>query len=88
MAASNSGGKKMVKVYVPMVSDQEDPNLFVGINGKSYLVPKGVDVEVPEEVAAEIRRSNEAKERAAKRSKAIRDSQAAANEEQRRIIMS
>ena len=88
MAASNSGGKKMVKVYVPMASDQEDPNLFVGINGKSYLVPKGVDVEVPEEVAAEIERSRKAKERAAKRAKAIRDAEAAANEEQRRIIYS
>lgn len=42
--------------------EREDPNLFVGINGTTYLVPKGKVSEVPDFVAAEIARSVAAKE--------------------------
>ena len=49
---------KKVEVFVPRGSDREDPNLFVGINGVNYLIPKGKKSEVPKEVAEELERSN------------------------------
>lgn len=50
------------KVLVPRRSLKEEQTLFVAINGVSYLIPKGKEVEVPSFVAEEIRRSQEAEE--------------------------
>ena len=47
-----------VSVYVPRERTEEDPNLFVGINGRNYLVPKGKTSQVPPEVAAELARAD------------------------------
>ena len=46
-----------VEVFIPRGSDREDPNLFVGINGVNYLLPRGKKSLVPSAVAAEIERS-------------------------------
>ena len=52
---------KRVKIFVPRAaSNREDPNLFVGINGVNYLIPKGKSSEVPDFVAEEIRRADAA----------------------------
>ena len=51
-----------VEVSVPRGGEREDPNLFVGINGVSYLLPKGRRSSVPPEVAEEIARSERARE--------------------------
>lgn len=52
---------KREKIFVPRAaSNREDPNLFVGINGVNYLIPKGKSSEVPDFVAEEIRRANAA----------------------------
>ena len=51
-----------VEVFIPRGSDREDPNLFVGINGVNYLLPRGKKSMVPAEVAAEINRSEKAAE--------------------------
>lgn len=51
-----------VEVFIPRGYANEDPNFFVGVNGKSYLLPRGKKSMVPPEVAAEIRRSFEAQE--------------------------
>ena len=51
-----------VEVSIPRGGDREDPNLFVGINGMSYLLPKGKKSMVPAEVAAEIARSEQARD--------------------------
>lgn len=40
----------MVSVYVPKIPG-EDPTLFVGLNGRSWSIPRGKRVEVPEDVA-------------------------------------
>lgn len=45
-----------ITVTIPRATGKEDPNFFVGINGKNYLIPKGQTVEVPPEVANEINR--------------------------------
>ena len=55
--------EKRVEVFIPRGSDREDPNLFVGINGVNYLLPRGKKSRVPEAVAAEIKRSELAADR-------------------------
>ena len=40
----------------------EDATMFVCINGKNYLIPKGKAVDVPPEVAAEVLRAQAADE--------------------------
>ena len=54
--------EKRVEVSVPRGAEREDPNLFVGINGMSYLLPKGKKSSVPPEVAWEIARSERARD--------------------------
>lgn len=51
-----------VEVSIPRCSDREDPNLFVAINGVSYLLPRGRKSLVPQEVADEIERSERARD--------------------------
>ena len=53
---------KRIEVSVPRGAEREDPNLFVGINGMSYLLPKGKKSLVPPEVAGEIARSERARD--------------------------
>ena len=53
---------KRVEIFIPRQSDREDPNLFVGINGVNYLLPRGKKSMVPLAVAAEIERSGRAVE--------------------------
>lgn len=55
--------KKKETVFLMPVRGKEDPNFYVGINGKAYIIPRGEAVEVPPEVAHEIRRSQEAEKR-------------------------
>ena len=54
--------EKRVEVSVPRGAEREDPNLFVGSNGMSYLLPKGKKSSVPAEVAQEIARSERARD--------------------------
>ena len=49
-----------VEVSIPRGSEREDPNLFVAINGVSYLLPRGKKSMVPKEVAEEIARAERA----------------------------
>ena len=51
-----------VEVAVPRGSEREDPNLFVGLNGVNYLLPRGRRSSVPKAVAAEIARSERARD--------------------------
>lgn len=44
-------------IFIPRAGSMEDPNLFVGINGRIYILPKGQTSNVPKDVAYEIRRS-------------------------------
>lgn len=49
-ATKNNKKPKMRKVFIPKKS-KEDTDQFVAVNGKAYKIPKGKDIEVPEEVA-------------------------------------
>ena len=52
--------KDRIEIFIPRGSEREDPNLFVGINGVNYLLPRGKKSMVPHEVAEEIERSGRA----------------------------
>ena len=51
-----------VEVFIPRGPERDEANLFVAVNGKSYLLPKGKTSLVPPEVAEEIKRANKAQE--------------------------
>lgn len=52
-----------VEVFVPKGQANDDPNLFVSVNGVNYLLPKGKKSKVPTYVRDEIERSIKAQER-------------------------
>jgi hypothetical protein len=52
--------EERVDLFVPRGSANDDPNLFIGINGVNYLLPRGKTSRVPKFVAAEYYRSQEA----------------------------
>ena len=54
--------EERIEIFIPRGSDREDPNLFVGINGVNYLLPRGKKSMVPKAVAREIERSGRAVE--------------------------
>ena len=41
---------KKVKIKLPLTRSEKD-DVFIGLNGKTYLIKRGVEVEVPEGVA-------------------------------------
>ena len=50
---------KRTEVYVPKGYANEEPNLFVSVNGVNYLLPRGKKSLVPQEVAKELERSRQ-----------------------------
>ena len=52
-----------VELAIPRGGEREDPNLFIAINGVSYLLPRGKRSSVPPEVAEEFMRSERARDR-------------------------
>ena len=52
-----------VELFVPKGAANDDPNLFIGINGVNYLLPRGKISLVPPEVKAEYDRSVKAAEK-------------------------
>lgn len=60
---SASTQEERVEIFIPKGNANDEPNLFVGVNGKNYLLPKGKKSLVPPEVAYEVNRSIEAQER-------------------------
>ena len=60
--ASTKPYDERVEVSVPRGAEREDPNLFVGLNGVNYLLPRGKKSSVPAAVAEEIARSERARD--------------------------
>ena len=52
-----------VEVFIPKGYANDEPNLFVSVNGVNYLLPKGKKSLVPAHIAAEIERSKKAAEK-------------------------
>ena len=51
---------KLVEIFIPRNAASKDPNFFVGVNGISYLLPRGKKSLVPAAAAAEIARAQAA----------------------------
>ena len=49
--------EQLVEVFTPRNAANKDPNFFVGVNGVSYLLPRGKKSLVPAAAAAEIERA-------------------------------
>ena len=52
-----------VEIFVPKGYANDDPNLFISVNGVNYLLPRGKKSTVPDFVAEEFYRSQKAQER-------------------------
>jgi hypothetical protein len=50
MATTTEAKTKMVKIKLPLTRSEKDDE-YVAVNGKSYLIKRGVTVEVPDFVA-------------------------------------
>jgi len=55
--AESEKNKERVAVRVPRERPNEDPNLFISVNGVNYLLPRGETSLVPPEVAEEYDRA-------------------------------
>ncbi|MBQ6466193.1 MAG: hypothetical protein IJJ43_08005 [Oscillospiraceae bacterium] len=60
--ATKQTNDERVEIALPRGGDREDPNLFVGVNGVGYLLPRGKKSRVPACVAEEIARSERARD--------------------------
>lgn len=59
---TNAKGKKIL-VKLPLNRGQNaNQDEFFSVNGKNYIIKRGVEVEIPEEVAEVIRNSEKAEE--------------------------
>lgn len=66
--------EKMVKIRLFQDGDKYKDDVFVGWNGKDYLIKRGVNVEVPVGVAEIVYRSEKQREAAALHTKGLQDS--------------
>ena len=55
--------EERVEVYIERAQGNDEPNLFVSVNGYNCLLPKGQYSKVPKCVAEEIERSRRAQRR-------------------------
>ena len=63
--------EERVDVFVPKGLANDDPNLYVSVNGENFLLPKGQVSSVPPYVKASIERSYGAQAFQEKRSNAL-----------------
>ena len=56
--AETPAGPKMVKVRIPRTKKDEE-DVFVSVNLRTYIIKRGVEVEVPEFVAEVLRHQEE-----------------------------
>lgn len=59
----NKATEERVELYVDR-GNSDDPNLFIGVNGVNYLLPRGKKSSVPKHVAEEYWRSQKAQNKA------------------------
>lgn len=59
MSNRKTESKGFVKLLIPAVPGVKNEDVQIGINGKTWLIQRGVEVEVPDYVAEEYYRSYE-----------------------------
>lgn len=62
-AAKSIREEERVEIYIERASGNDEPNLFVSVNGYNCLLPKGQYSSVPKSVADEINRARRAQRR-------------------------
>lgn len=62
-AALSIRQEERVEIFIERASGNEDPNLFVSVNGYNCILPKGKTSMVPKSVAEEIKRARRAQQR-------------------------
>lgn len=62
-AALSIQQEERVEIYIERALGNDEPNLFVSVNGYNCLLPKGKTSTVPKSVAEEIQRSRRAQQR-------------------------
>ena len=60
------------EIFIPRTGDALDAGLYVCVNGEAYLLPRGKSSRVPAHIAAEIRRSEQARDAQEKNAKTMR----------------
>ncbi len=63
VAAENIRLEDREEIFIERAAANEEPNLFVSVNGYNCLLPKGKTSLVPKSVAAEIHRARRAQQR-------------------------
>ena len=58
MAENTTNKPKKVRITLPL-SRSEKEDVYVAVNGKSYLIKRGIEVEVPDYVAEVLKHSEE-----------------------------
>ena len=69
MATTNKEG--YVDLFVPKGYANDEPNLFISINGKNFILPKGKTSKVPAYVKEEYERSQRAQAALDEKSEAL-----------------
>lgn len=59
-AKKTKDAEERVEIYIPRASGNDEPNLFVSVNGRNFILPKGKTSSVPKYVADEIERARRA----------------------------
>ena len=52
--------EERVDIFIDRAASNEDPNLFVSVNGMNFILPKGKTSSVPKFVAEEVERAKRA----------------------------
>lgn len=72
-AAENIRLEDREEIFIQRAAANEEPNLFVSVNGYNCLLPKGQTSLVPKSVAAEIRRARKAQQKLDKTVDALKE---------------
>ena len=59
-AKKTKDAEERVDIFIDRAASNEDPNLFVSVNGMNFLLPKGKTSSVPKFVAEEVERAKRA----------------------------
>ena len=54
--------EELVELRVPRGNEKDDPNEFISVNGRNFLIPKGKKVMVPAFIKWEYERAQRAKD--------------------------
>lgn len=60
-----------VDLFVPRGASNDDPNCYISVNGKNYILPRGKTSRVPKFIADEYNRSMAAQEELDRRKDAM-----------------